>query len=178
MAYLDAASTRIFLGFQSPIHSGTYPKSITPRASATAAHLAAGELHAASKYKHHMIHPRRGVRLAMTRRRGTRLSILRPVGVGALAVLMLITVVCGISSGPAGAYPSGIDSGRFNIYAGGALIGTEDFAISADEAKCVVELNVGGQALRLDVALGARRRAGSKLIRVRRWPGRESLGGI
>lgn len=92
--------------------------------------------------------------MAMTRRRGTRLSILRPVGVGALAVLMLITVVCGISSGPAGAYPSGIDSGRFNIYAGGALIGTEDFAISADEAKCVVELNVGGQALRLDVALG------------------------
>ncbi len=93
----------------------------------------------------------------MTRRRGTRLSILRPVGVGALAVLMLITVVCGISSGPAGgAYPSGIDSGRFNIYAGGALIGTEDFAISADEAKCVVELNVGGQALRLDVALGSK----------------------
>jgi pimeloyl-ACP methyl ester carboxylesterase len=94
------------------------------------------------------------VRLTMTKRRETGRLLIRQVHVGALAVLMLIVLGCGICSRPAGASPSGIDSGRFNIYAGGAFIGTEDFEVSADEAKCTVKLNVGGQVTRLEVALG------------------------
>lgn len=90
----------------------------------------------------------------MNKRRGARCSLTWRVHVGALAVLMLMLCACWIFSGPAGAYPSGIDSGRFNIYAGGALIGTEDFEVSADEARCTVELHVGGGVTRLDVALG------------------------
>ncbi|MDD2202335.1 MAG: alpha/beta fold hydrolase [Firmicutes bacterium] len=90
----------------------------------------------------------------MNKRCGTRHSLIRLVRVGALAVLMLIAVACGICSGPAGAYTSGIDSGKFNIYAGGALMGTEDFEVSADEAKCTVELHVGGGVTRLDTVLG------------------------